>query len=401
MGKRGKYPGCQPRGDSIRITFIWRGRRYRETLKLSPTDANLKAASRLRGEILRKIEIGAFHYSEYFPDSVHCNEFGRTPPLFGQLAESWLSSLEVEKSTREGYRKILDRYWLPALRGERIDRITKLQLLEVLATVTGARKTRNNVLIPARRIFLLAFQDEVITKNPAALIEYMRHQTPPPDPWTPDEMLAILAMLQKRYGPQPAAWFGLAFSAGARTSEQLAAQWSDIDFRSRIWRVQRAKVRKEEKGTKTHRARDHELSDVAVGYLEAMKPHTFMRAKPGEPSYVFLDPVTGKPYNDDKPPRERYWRPTVKALGLRYREPYTTRDTYITTAIMNGNNPTWVARQVGNSPRVLFKHYARWIESVDGSKQSDALNKTLGQIWGKTKGKTGESEGESTEGTGT
>lgn len=382
MGKRGRYAGCQPRGASIRITFAWHGRRYQETLRLEPTAANLKSASRLRGEILRKIEIGSFNYAEYFPDSKHTHQFGKTPPTFEKLAESWLASAEIEKSTREGYQKILNRYWLPAIGKDRIDRISKVQLLDVLAT-TQSRKTRNNVLIPARRVFLLAFQDELITRNPAALIEYVRHQSPPPDPWAPDEMLAILAKLEKQYGQQAAAWFGFAFSAGPRTSEQIAMRWSDIDWQARIWRVQRAKVLKEEKGTKTHRARDHELSDVAMGYLESMKPYTFLRAKRDEPDYVFLDPVTGRPYNDDKPPRERYWRPTIKALGFRYREPYTTRDTYITGAIMAGRNPTWVSRQVGNSPAILFKHYARWIEQADGSRQRDALDEAMRKTWRK------------------
>ncbi|MGZ8984060.1 MAG: Arm DNA-binding domain-containing protein [Methylotenera sp.] len=41
----------------------------RETLKLEPTKQNKLYASRLRTEILRKIEVNTFSYTEYLPDS--------------------------------------------------------------------------------------------------------------------------------------------------------------------------------------------------------------------------------------------------------------------------------------------------------------------------------------------
>ncbi len=395
MGKGGAGPrhkGVEGRGNSIRIRFQYRGRRS-ETLKLEPSPANLKYAAQLRGEIQRKITLGTFRYAEYFPGSKFAAHEAAPTVTFRELAGKWLASAEIEKSTREGYRKILDRYWYKAIGDVPIVSIPKSKLQEVLGSVTGSRKTRNNVLIPARRVFAAAMDDEIIAKNPAALIDYLRHQGPGPDPFEPDEVKAILEAMGKRYGPQVEAWFGLGFSAGARTSEQIAVQWGDIDARGRIWRVRRAKVRLEEKGTKTGVERDHELAEPAMAYLETMRPHTLLRG-----AYVFLDPVTGKPYNDDKPPRERYWRPVLKALGIRYREPYQTRATYITMAIMGGSNPTWVARQVGNSPRVLFKHYARWIDSADRSRERSKVDVALGQIWGKPQGDAGGNAGGAAEG---
>jgi len=41
------------------------------------------------------------------------------------------------------------------------------------------------------------------------------------------------------------------------------------------------------------------------------------------------------------------------------------RHTYVTMAIMAGASPIYVAPQMGNSPRIVFEHYARWIESAD------------------------------------
>jgi integrase len=107
-----------------------------------------------------------------------------------------------------------------------------------------------------------------------------------------------------------------------------------------------------------------------------------------------MDPVTGKPYNDEKPFRERYWRPTLTtALKIRYREPYQMRHTYATMAVMAEANPVWIARQMGNSPTIVFRHYARWIERMDRNREGNKLNTFLGQIWGKPEGDAGESQG--------
>jgi integrase len=58
---------------------------------------------------------------------------------------------------------------------------------------------------------------------------------------------------------------------------------------------------------------------------------------------------------------------------------------------MAGANPMWVARQVGNSAQMIFKHYARWIDSADRCREAEKLESVLGQKWGKTQGNSGAS----------
>ena len=93
-------PGVQPRGNSIRISFYYRGARYRETLKLKPTKANLKYAVRLRDSILFKIEKGIFEYADYFPDSPNAriSSPGSNLSLKDALND-WLE--RIEKSVAE------------------------------------------------------------------------------------------------------------------------------------------------------------------------------------------------------------------------------------------------------------------------------------------------------------
>jgi len=55
------------REHSIRLTFMFRGVRCRETIKLKPTKANLAHVSRLKARILDEIGRGEFVYARYFP----------------------------------------------------------------------------------------------------------------------------------------------------------------------------------------------------------------------------------------------------------------------------------------------------------------------------------------------
>src|SRR5262249_7630510 len=142
MGKRGtgrSHTGVESRGNSIRIRFDYRGRRS-ETLKLEPTTPNLKYAAGLRAEIVRKIALGTFRYTEYFPNSpLAAAESGPAPKTFSDLAKTWLASAEIEKSTREGYRKILDRYWLPAVGDHPINPISSVAPVADLCSGIVAR----------------------------------------------------------------------------------------------------------------------------------------------------------------------------------------------------------------------------------------------------------------------
>lgn len=376
-----RHKGVEGRGDSIRIRFKYRGRRS-ETLRLEPTAANLKYGAQLRGEIQRKIAIGTFRYAEYFPDSKFALEEATQAQTFKQVSETWLSVADLAKSTREGYEKSLRRYVWPEFGNMPIDKVSELDILKALAKVDASKKTRNNTLIPIRRTFRLA------KLQTAAGVEYSLHQGPSPDPFEAEEVEAILAKMRERYGVEVENYFGLGFFAGPRPSEHIAARWEDMGLKAGVWTVKRAKVRLEEKPTKTARERDHVLASRARAYLDAQRPFTQLRG-----SYVFLDPVTGEQYNDDKPPRERYWKPVLKALGVRYRPPEQMRHTYITMAIMAGANPVWVARQAGNSPRVIFKHYAKWIEGADRSREAQKVEDFLGQIWGKPATESGGNAG--------
>jgi integrase len=93
---------------------------------------------------------------------------------------------------------------------------------------------------------------------------------------------------------------------------------------------------------------------------------------------IFENPVTHKPWHDDRSQRDHYWQPALKRLGIRMRRPYQTRHTYATTALMAGVNPSYISRQMGHrSPKMLFSVYAKWIDTADRGREKAKMEAAL------------------------
>lgn len=78
---------------------------------------------------------------------------------------------------------------------------------------------------------------------------------------------------------------------------------------------------------------------------------------------------------------KRIWYPLLRCLGLPLRRPYQTRHTAATLWLAAGENPEWIARQMGHSTtEMLFRIYSRYVPNLtrqDGSAFESLLNRTL------------------------
>lgn len=376
MASRQKFTGVIERESSIRIWFMWKGKRHWETLPMRPTPANLKHANKMRQEICTRIALGVFDYEEFFPDSKTAQriEEENKKPTFRDIAEKWIKTISnLAPSTISGYRKLLDRYPYPVFGNVQIDKIKYGDLAELLGSIEwGSLKTRNNVATVIRRPFELAFIDGIIDVNPAARIKNMASQKPPPDPFELFEADLIIDKMRERKNNEFANYIEFAFFSGLRTSELLALKWEDIDFNLEIARVSKAKVQNITKGTKTNRVRDVELNSRAINALHNQKKYSFLRGEE-----VFIDPRTGEGIGNDKVVRKK-WTPALKELGIRYRPPYNTRHTFATLNLMAGANPMWVSRQMGHTTmKMLLEVYSRWIDQADKKREKNKLESLL------------------------
>ena len=376
MGRVGS--GVEPREKSIRLSFTLDGETRKETLKtdgkpMPPTPKNLVYAHKLAAEIKEKIRHGTFIYADYFPASPHATTgVGVT---VGQQLDDWYNlTTDKESSTRKGYRIAKD-WWKKHLGTKPLKALKHSDILRALSTEpTWSGKTRNNKTSVLRLVLALAMRDQLITSNPIDGLESAPHQRPLPDPFSMEEAEAILAGLGDKYGPQIANYFGVKFFTGMRTSESLAMRWEAIDWRLEHVMVADAIVLGEHKdNTKTNIARLVQLNSRAMEYLRAQKQHSFLLPD----GWVFPDPKTKERWVDDWTPREMYWRPTLKRLGIRYRSPYQTRHTYATMLLMAGVAPAYGAKQLGHSVEMFLRTYAKWMDGGQNTVEMGKLEHLL------------------------
>ncbi|QPI52885.1 site-specific integrase [Massilia antarctica] len=385
MGGTGKPVSDKrpPRGVSIRehknvkslqIAFVFRGVRCRESLRLEPTAANIRYAEGLRAEISRKIISESFKYHDYFPDSPRAVLFGHvvTKKTIGDLLRAHMLGYEhaaahgqMSPSTRDGYRKIIDGHLLPQFGAIEVRLLTPAPVREWVGALGVTAKTARNILSVLRSVLDDAVNDELIEQNPLDKIALKKLLTRTAkktvyevDPFDELEVRAILAAATG----EARNLFQFAFWAGLRTSELIGLEWGDIDWIHGQVRVQRAVVAKTEKGTKTEAGkRDVLMLPLARAALQAQKEHTFLIG-----GRVFHNPRTCTPWETDAQIRKTCWTAILKKAGVRYRNPYQTRHTYASRMLSAGENPWWVAKQMGHvDVEMVFRHYGKWMPNKD------------------------------------
>lgn len=372
MGRRGT--GVELRDKSIRVGFMLDGEWVRETLKIPPTPRNEQYAIKLVDSINKRIQAGTFDYAEFFPNS---KRSPKTPKnqTFGQMCTMWLQTKgQLAQKTRDQYRNALE-VWKGLLGAD--TPIGKLTHGTVAAKVGDtpwkSAKLLNNYLICLRGVFTLAGR-ELKLDNPMEGIENSKHQAPPPDPLSHEEMELVLRDLGKHYDRRVWAYFEFAFLTGMRPEELIALKWQDVDSNHGTIRVERAKTAGKVKPLKTYQTRDIDLVERAVAALAVMKAWTLM----SEDGFIFQNPVTGKPWHDERSQRDHYWKPALRRQGVRWRKAYNTRHTYATNALASGVNPSYVSRQMGHkSAKMLFQVYSKWIDGADRGREKAKLEAML------------------------
>lgn len=344
------WPGVRIRknkhGDTIQIDYTWNGRRYRETLALPPTKANLKYAAGLRAEILGKIAKGTF-------------EPGNKQPIkMGELLDSFLASCAksvenrtLSPSTADAYRKVVNGHLRPQFGALLAASLSAQDIKAWLLPLGVTAKTARNILTPLRLVLDDALNAELIDANPLhklaigrLLSRSAKASSYEVDPFSADEVAAILAACTG----QARNLLQFAFATGLRTSELIALRWADIE--GKAMRVSRAVVVGVEKGPKTAAGvRVVELSPEALAALQEQKAWTYL-AGGRVFSVRHLRTI------------HRLWKRALTRAGVRYRRQYCTRHTFASALLSAGANPWWVAKQMGHKTvEMVFRHYGRWI----------------------------------------
>jgi integrase len=356
MDRRKARKGIRPHGSGIQIDFVYMGKRYREKLAIAPSEANLKHAERTRNAILYDIATGSLDVAKYFPNRAHITQAGTN--LIGEALDDFLryKRLDCAASTLRDYQSAINFHLRPKFGDLPFHDVTASQVRAWLSDLAIGPKRKNNILIPLREVFQLAYRDGRIASNPLDRIENLRSQPEEPNPFSPDEINTVLNAATG----QIRNFFQFAFYTGLRTSELIALRWDDIDMDTKQIFVSRAKVRKAFKETKT--AAGRRIVKLLPYAAEAISNQRSFRSTLHHE--VFLNPATNEPWIDDGQLRKRAWYPLLQTAGVPLRNPYQTRHIYASLMLTAGEDPFWVSVQMGHKNlQMTLKRYARWIPS--------------------------------------
>lgn len=343
----------------------------RETLKLSHSKANIKIAERLRGEILNAIEFGTFDYTKYFPDSPQLKKFGLQPArhrvTVGALLKQQFEIYErtLAASTLESYVRNYEAHLKPQWGDTLLSELTPAALRAWLSTFTTKARTIRQMLIPLRGALELALNDDLIDSNPLDRVKLQKILSREAykvefeaDPFSAQEIAALLAA----YPGQVQNVFKFALCTGMRPGEYMALRWDSIDWTEMKVKVERSRVAGETTDDlKTRSSR--RLIDLRKGAYDALMAQKQYSSLAG--GLVFLDPATGKGW-DTTGRLSIYWSTMIKRAKVRYRNPYQTRHTFASTLLSTGENPMYVAKQMGHTDTTMVtRTYGRWIEQDD------------------------------------
>lgn len=360
--------------------FRYQGKRCREQTALDDTPANRKKLKRILEKIEAEITLGSFEYGRYFPGSPKAEQFSkralaaerryRETPLFSHFAESWFEEMIIQwrRSHITTVRGTLNNYLLPEFGEKEVGRITKADIMEFrasLAKVTtrsGKRlsTTRINHIMTPLRMILSEAANRFDFSSPYHGIKSLKVPRTDVEPFALEEVQLIL----KHVRPDFRLYYTVRFFTGMRTGEIDGLQWEHVDFRRRQILVRQALVNGELEYTKNDGSfRAIEMSQLVHDALMEQRKAT------GHYDFVFCT-RKGTPLQHNNVTK-RVWYPLLRYLGLRKRRPYQTRHTAATLWLAAGENPEWIARQMGHTTtEMLFRVYSRYVPNLtrrDGS----------------------------------
>lgn len=385
------------RTDSEFLFFDFRvnGIRCREQTTLSETPANRKRLEKVLAKITEEIELGTFSYRTFFPNSknvakfeqasptelssggVHavtgiCVDGTKRTPLFKNFANTWFEEKEIEwrASHKQTVRDDIDKQLVPQFGEKEVGSITKADILAFRADLAkaqarGKKKPLSNarinkILNPLRQILCEA-ADRYDFRTPFQNIKQLKVKRTDVDPFSLDEVKRIIDAVR----PDFKDYFTVRFFTGMRTGEVNGLKWKYVDFERRLIMVRETVVDGEDGLPKNDSSqRDIQMSQLVFDALKHQEKGT-RSVSP----YVFCN-RDGKPL-DYKNVTARVWNPLLRHLDLKIRRPYQCRHTAATLWLGAGENPEWIAHQLGHTTtEMLFRVYSRYVPNLtrrDGS----------------------------------
>ena len=322
--------GIEQRGGSLRLSIRWQGQRITETHPGELDAKHIRRVVKRREWLLARLRLGLPIYED-------------DNRLLSQVADDYLNSLQVKRSTLRSYENIWKTYW-SQFNHLTADSITKAQILSALAESGVSPKTQRNALA----VLSSVLRHGDINPNPCASIRIKRSQKPPVERYKPSEVTALLSKLSG----QELVYFTLLAATGLRPGEALALRWEDWDGEQLS--VSKQIVRR--RLTKTTKTNVRRTVFVPQWARAALNQHT-TRFKGG---YVFQNSLGS--FHCDTDVFNGAWRKAHEKARVPYRIPYTLRHTRAAELLSVGCEVGRAAKQLGHSTQMFLNTYSEFLD---------------------------------------
>ncbi|GAA7214594.1 integrase [Helicobacter pylori] len=217
------------------------------------------------------------------------------------------------------------------------------------------KNTIHNLNANLKSFLAFCETERFIEKNPYFAITLKNAQEAKAiDPFSLEE---VKTLLKNAPSLRLKAFLMVAFFTGLRTGEQLALMWEDIDFNEKKITINKSL---NELGQITSPKNKPSVREVDL--LEPVEKilKELQESEPANKKFVFIDmPKRSSVF-------QRHFKKLLKALNLKDRKLYTTRHTFASLMLSQGEEAMWVSKTLGHKDlNTTYKTYSHYIPKQD------------------------------------
>jgi integrase len=379
VGRKSMTGGVAPAGpDRIQFTFKFEGVRYRPTLLIVPSEANLRRARQQLARIRQSIARGTFSFAEEFPEFRYLEQVPSegSPRTCNEVFDAFLAHCQARLDKNDlasvtvaSYRRVLNSAWRPWIGSTRFLSVQYSTLVEIADRARWSKKTYNNAVSVLRRAFKFGYRDHPDKANPTvglASVRMRKKDRPVIDPFTIQDAEQLIAAVHTDWGEAQGNYDELRFFTGLRPSEEIALTVADFDASAGTLRINKARVAGLDKDcTKTGEDRVITLCPRAIAVLQRQLALRAVLVRAGKirHDHLFFK-ANGEPIRNLQYPYVRWVKTFAGVRTVRYRKPYCARHSSVSWDLVVGHSPLWVAKQHGHSITTMLRVYAAWAEGM-------------------------------------
>ncbi len=217
------------------------------------------------------------------------------------------------------------------------------------------KNTIHNLNANLKSFLAFCEQERFIEKNPYFSITLKNAQEAKAiDPFSLEE---VKTLIKNAPSLRLKAFLMVAFFTGLRTGEQLALTWEDIDFNEKTITINKSLNELGQITSPKNKpsVREIDLLEPVGKILKELK-----ESEPANKKFVFIE----------MPKRisvfQRHFKKLLKALNLKDRKLYTTRHTFASLMLSQGEEAMWVSKTLGHKDlNTTYKTYSHYIPKQD------------------------------------